>query len=91
MTISVRIPVAFRDLASGHSVVKLSAFSVGGAVNELIRAFPAVADRIREPDGTLKKAIGVYLNREDVRFRDGMETELSDGDEVMLLPPASGG
>ena len=91
MKVSIRIPIAFRELAGGNATVPVSAATVEDAVSELIRLYPAIQDRIRDPDGSRKKTLGVYLNREDVRFHQGMDTPLSEGDEVMLLPPASGG
>ena len=72
-------------------MVKVSASTVQNALDELIRLFPAIGELIRGPDGTMRKTIGVYLNKEDVRFLEGAASMVSEGDEVMLLPPASGG
>ena len=91
MKVKVRIPLALRDAAGGKPLVDVSASTVREAVEAISRLFPPIAERIQAPDGTTKKSIGLYLNRNDVRFLRGPDTALSDGDEVMILLPASGG
>jgi sulfur-carrier protein len=84
MAIEVRIPTILRNLTDGK----------GGSLDELFADLdsrhPGLRDRLVDDKG-LRKFVNVYLNDEDVRFLGGLETEVSDGDTVTVLPAVAGG
>ena len=91
MSVRVIIPNAFRALASDASSVQVSADTVAEALQALAQRYPSISPKIQDEAGELKKPLNVYVNREDVRYLQGLETPLKSGDEVILLSPVSGG
>ena len=69
--------------------------SVGDSVKRLIEningAYPGFSDQILEEDGELRRFVNIYLNDEDIRYLDGLDTELTDDDTVSILPALAGG
>lgn len=65
--------------------------TVGAALEALLADRPALAERVRDPDGSLRPEINVLRNGTDVATEDGLETALEEGDELALFPPVSGG
>ena len=61
------------------------------ALNQLEAAFPGVKERIVDASGELHRFVNIYINSEDVRFLQGLETSLNDGDEVSIVPAVAGG
>ena len=90
MGIEVRIPTILRSYTDGQKAVEAS----GGTLNELIENLesnhPGIKERLIE-DGDLRRFVNVYVNDEDVRFTGGLGTEVSDGDQVVVLPAVAGG
>lgn len=90
MAIEVRIPTILRPLTDGAKTVE----GKGGSLEELLADLdgrhPGLRDRLVDDKG-LRKFVNVYLNDEDVRFLGGLETEISDGDTVTVLPAVAGG
>ena len=75
MTIEVRIPTILRTYTAGEKAVSAKGASLAALID----------------DGDLRRFVNVYVNDEDVRFIGGLEAELSDGDEVVVLPAVAGG
>ena len=69
--------------------------SVGDSVKTLIEnineAYPGFSEQILEEDGELRRFVNIYLNDEDIRYLDGLNTELTDDDTVSILPALAGG
>ncbi|GAA2434842.1 MoaD/ThiS family protein [Actinomadura vinacea] len=90
MAIEVRIPTILRNLTGGAKAVE----GKGGSLDELFTDIdvrhPGLRAKLVDDKG-LRKFVNVYLNDEDVRFLGGLETELSDGDSVTILPAVAGG
>ncbi|MCP2334930.1 MoaD/ThiS family protein [Actinomadura rupiterrae] len=90
MAIEVRIPTILRTLTDGSKAVE----GKGGTLDELFADLdvrhPGLRARLVD-GGKLRKFVNVYLNDEDVRFLGGLETALSDGDSVTILPAVAGG
>lgn len=90
MAIEVRIPTILRPYTDGERAVE----SVGGTVAELIdtleTAHAGIKDRLVE-DGAARRFVNIYVNDEDIRFTGNLETPLSDGDTVVILPAVAGG
>ncbi len=90
-TIRVRIPAALRSQTNEQSEVQLDADSVLGVVNALDAQFPGVGNRLRDDSGELRRFINVYVNGEDVRFLEGLQTTIKQGDEISIIPAVAGG
>jgi sulfur-carrier protein len=91
MSVRVRIPAPLRSVTSGESEVSVGATSVDGALVELESRFPAIRQRLRDDEGGLRRFVNLYVNGEDVRFLQGLETNLKAGDEVSIIPAVAGG
>ncbi|GAB3707372.1 MoaD family protein [Nocardiopsis oceani] len=90
MAIEVRIPTILRNLTDDAKVVEGSGSTISELITDLDSRHPGIAERLVE-GGKLRRFINVYLNDEDVRFVGGLEAELSDGDNVTVLPAVAGG
>lgn len=90
MAIEVRIPTILRNLTDGAKAVEGKGSTLGELVTNLDERYPGIADRLVE-NGELRRFVNVYLNDEDVRFLSGIDTAVSDGDTVTVLPAVAGG
>ena len=90
MAVTVKIPTQLRAVTEGESVIEVDGGTVGQALDAVFEQHAELRDRITE-DGGLRRFVNVYVSGEDIRFQDGLETELSDGDEVTILPAVAGG
>ena len=90
MTITVKIPAQLRGVTGGEGEVEVTGETVGEALDAVFDAHEDLRARITE-DGTLRRFVNVYVSGEDIRFQDGLDTALSDGDEVTILPAVAGG
>jgi molybdopterin synthase sulfur carrier subunit len=90
MTIEVRIPTILRTYTGGEKAVTGDGGSLSALIEDLEANHPGLKDRLIE-DGDLRRFVNVYVNDEDVRFIGGLEAELSDGDQVVVLPAVAGG
>ena len=90
MAVTVKIPSQLRPATDGEGEVEVEGGTVGEALDAVFEEHDGLRERITE-DGTLRRFVNVYVSGEDIRFQDGLETELSDGDEVTILPAVAGG
>jgi MoaD family protein len=90
MPVTVRIPTQLRAATDGESSAEVEGGTVGEVLDSLYDRFDDLRDRISE-DGGLRRFVNVYIGGEDIRFLDGLDTEVSDGDEVTILPAVAGG
>ena len=90
MAVTVRIPAQLRALTNGEGETEVEAATVGEALEALFDRYEGLRDRITE-NGELRRFVNVYAGGEDIRFGEGLETQLSDGDEVTILPAVAGG
>ncbi len=91
MAVTVRIPTPMRKLAGDAKAVLASGASIGAVVADMDRQFPGFKDRLCEDDGSLRRFVNFYLNGEDIRYANGVETSVKDGDEISIIPAVSGG
>ncbi len=91
MAVAVRIPTVFRKFTGGESTVEVEAGTIAGVIGQLEARFPELAGQIRTDDGELHRFINVYVNDEDVRYLEKLETKAAEGDTVSLLPSVAGG
>jgi molybdopterin synthase sulfur carrier subunit len=90
MAVTVKIPTQLRAVTEGESEIEVDGGTVGDALDAVFEQHAELRDRITQ-DGGLRRFVNVYVSGEDIRFQDGLETELSDGDEVTILPAVAGG
>lgn len=88
---TIRIPPVLRQQTSGQSEVEASGSSVGEVLRALTAEHPDTKDQLFGDDGDLNRYVNVYLNDEDVRVLDGLDTAVSDRDTVVILPAMAGG
>jgi len=91
ITTTVRIPMALRPHTEGKSSVELIGATVNEAMANLTTRFPALRTRLCQDDGALRSFVRLYLNSEDIRQGDGLETVLSPGDKLSIIPAIAGG
>ncbi len=91
MAVSVLIPTPSRKFTNGEDTVSVEASTVGQMVDALEQAHPGLGRSLRKPDGSLNLFINIYVNDEDIRFLQGAETPLKDGDQVSVVPAIAGG
>ena len=91
MSIAVRIPTPLRKLTGGADEVSVAAASVGALINNLEEVHPGLKERLCDESGEIRRFVNIYVNDEDVRFLQGKETALKDGDEVSIVPAIAGG
>jgi molybdopterin synthase sulfur carrier subunit len=90
MTVTVKIPAQLRAVTEGEDEIEVEGSTVGEALDAVFDQHDDLRERITE-DGGLRRFVNVYVSGEDIRFREGLETELADGDEVTILPAVAGG
>ena len=91
MAIDVRIPPILRTYTEGEKAVTAQGESIGALIDDLESNHPGIKGRLLDDQGDLRRFVNVYVNDEDVRFIGGLEAEVSDGDQVVVLPAVAGG
>ncbi|MFT4011727.1 MAG: MoaD family protein [Nocardioidaceae bacterium] len=90
MAIEVRIPTILRNYTGGEKAVSATGATLSELIDDLETNYAGIKERLIEA-GDLRRFVNVYVNDEDVRFTGGLETALSDGDQVVVLPAVAGG
>ena len=90
MAIRVQIPTPMREHTGGKSEVEVSGPTVQAALDDLVRQYPAIGPKLFD-NGRLRPYINVYLNDEDIRYLDEMNTAVKEGEIVALIPAVAGG
>ena len=90
MSIRVHIPTPMRQYTENQAVVE----AVGGTVKDLLdnlgKKYPGIVSRVFE-NGQVRRFVNVYVNDEDIRYLDSLQTPVKDGDEVSIIPAVAGG
>jgi len=91
MAVTVKIPTQLRSVTGGEAETQVEdAGTVGEVLDGLYERYEGLRDRIAA-DGDLRRFVNVYVQGEDIRFLDGLDTAVDDGDEVTILPAVAGG
>jgi MoaD family protein len=88
---TVKIPPVLRQHTNGEAEVSVDGASVGDVLRGLAQRHAETERQLFSPEGDLNRYVNVYLNDEDVRVLDGLDTAVSDGDTVVILPAMAGG
>jgi molybdopterin synthase sulfur carrier subunit len=89
--VQVRIPTILRPDAGGQAVVEANGATLGEIFSDLVAQFPSLKDKVITEDGQLHKFVNVYVNDDDVRYLDKLDTKVSESDTVSILPAVAGG
>jgi molybdopterin synthase sulfur carrier subunit len=88
---SVRIPTPLRKLTSEKDEVTINAANIAQLIEEMESQFPGIKNRLCDESGNVRRFINLYVNNEDIRFLNGKETALKEGDIVSIIPAIAGG
>jgi molybdopterin converting factor small subunit len=88
---TLNIPTPLRTYTQGTSIIDLHATDVGGAVKELVAEYPSLYPHLFTDEGVLRPYVNLFVNDEDVRHLQGLETELGDQDRLRIIPSIAGG
>ena len=91
MGIKVRVPTQLRPLSGGASEVSVEGASVGEVLKGLDAAHPGFQDRLFDESGKLRRFVNVFVAEEDIRFLQGLDTPVTDGATVSIVPAVAGG
>ncbi len=91
MPVEVRLPTVLRAHAGGQAKVKANRGTLGEVLADLVRQFPNLAGQVVTDDGALHRFVNVYVNDDDVRYLQKLETKVDDDDVVSILPAVAGG
>ena len=91
VAVQIRIPTILRPDAGGQAVVEAQGATVGELFADLVARFPTLKDKVITEDGELHKFVNVYVNVDDVRYLDKLDTKVSDADTISILPAVAGG
>ena len=91
MSVMVRIPGPLRSITGGTEKVDVEGSTLEACIGELEQQFPGIRERLLDEAGQMRYFVNVYLNGEDVRFLQGLETPTNTGDELSIVPAVAGG
>ena len=91
MAVTVRIPTTLRPMSGGNKTVEVEPGTLSEVIAGLEAAHPGFADRLLDEDGSLRKFVNVFVDDDDVRYLDGLDTQVADGITVSIIPAVAGG
>jgi len=91
MTVEVRVTATLQNLVGGQKVVRGQGETVGQVLTDLEQRYPGFQTQVLSEDGALHRFVNIYLNDEDVRFLQKLDTPLNEGDVLSILPALAGG
>jgi len=87
----VRVPTPLRKLTGGAETVEADGASVAAVVRHLDEQYPGMKDRICDESGAVRRFVNIFVNGEDIRFLQQLETPVQPGDELSIVPAIAGG
>jgi molybdopterin synthase sulfur carrier subunit len=91
MAVTVRIPSPLRRITGGAARVDATGTTVREALDSLVAAYPELGERVYDEQAQLRRFVNLFVGEEDIRFLDGLDTPLSDGAELSIVPAVAGG
>ena len=91
MAVEIKLPTVLRAQADGQASVRVDGATVGEVFNNLIAEYPGLRGNLLDDSGGLHKFVNVYKDDDDIRYLDGIDTKLADGDVLSILPAVAGG
>ncbi len=87
----IRIPSPLRSYTNGHSEVNVDGRNVSQAVEDLVKQFPSLQPHLFNPQGELRPFVNLFLNEENIKDLQSLDTPLEDSDRLLLIPSIAGG
>jgi molybdopterin synthase sulfur carrier subunit len=91
VSVSVRVPTILRPYTQGASEVSAEGTTLTEVLDSLDTSFPGIKGRVLDDSGELRRFVNVYVDDDDVRFADGLQTSIKDGGQVSIIPAVAGG
>jgi molybdopterin synthase sulfur carrier subunit len=91
MSLSVRIPTPLRKFTGDRTDIEADGAIVSEVIDNLEQRHPGIKDSLVDESGSLRRFVNVYVNEEDIRFLDGIDTQVKDGDSLTIVPAIAGG
>ena len=91
MSARVRVPTPLRRFTGGADEVTATGATVAALVEDLEKHHPGIKERICDEEGKIRRFVNIFVNGDDIRFLDNLETVIKDGDEVSIVPAIAGG
>ena len=91
MMVRVRVPTPLRKLTNGADEINAQGNNVRALVEDLERNFPGIKEKICDESGKIRRFVNIYVNGDDIRFLQNMETSLKEGDNISIVPAIAGG
>lgn len=89
--VKILIPTTLQKHTNNQPTVELQASTVSELIDVLEKSYPGIKNRIRKESGEINRYLNIYVKEEDIRFLQGAETVLKEGDEVSIVPAVAGG
>ena len=91
MSVEVRVPTVLRKHTGGARVVQAQGTDVAAVLESLEQQFPGLKQEVMSEDGQVRRFVNIYVNDEDIRYLQSLQTALQDGDTLAILPAVAGG
>ena len=91
MSVQVRIPTPLRRFTGGAEEVAAAGSTGGLVVDDLERQFPGIKERLCDEQGRVRRFVNLYVNGDDIRFLNSLDTSVKEGDELSIVPAIAGG
>ena len=91
MTVEVKIPTVFRRFTNNEASVAVEPGTIADLIDQLESRYPGIREQLMTAEGELHRFVNVYVNDEDARYLEKLDTKVSDGDTISLLPSVAGG
>ena len=91
MPVNVKVPTPLRKFTAGSESVQASGGTVGELVEHLEKKHPGIRERLCDEQGRVRRFVNLYVNGDDIRFLQQLETKVKDGDEIAIVPAIAGG
>jgi len=91
MSVRVRVPTPLRKFTQGVDEVNAQGANVKSVVEDLEKKYPGIKERICDETGKIRRFVNVYVNGDDIRFLQNLETSIKEGDNISIVPAIAGG
>ena len=91
MAVTVKIPTSLRKFTADKAELSIEAPTVGAVLQSVEAAHPGLLAKLTDDEGKIRRFINIYVGEEDIRFLDGLATELKAGDQIAIVPAIAGG
>ena len=91
MPVDVRLPTVLRQYAGGQATVQANGSTIKEVLEDLVLQFPQLRGQVITDDGTLHKFVNVYVDDDDIRYLDRLDTKLAGGETISIIPAVAGG